>query len=366
MTTAIIVRVSHPFDFFLRARRNKTYITFTLSQYQRLIARKIDNSGMLCYDSPGIDYQIEGLAEHLINLFRVAIEAFIRLLHAGGDDGVLQLSHQGKRDGIVRDPDPHRFLVRQHDLGYQFCGLQDKGIGSGDERSHDPIGVVGDMGILADITEICADDTETFVFVVSFEVMDFFYGLFVKQIAPKTVYGVSGVGDNPFFLEGICDLTDEPLLRIFGVDLDDHAFCSLLFYSHYRLGDVERVITYLFKVGQYVDEDKSGVDLADPVVEPLYMSLPHGVFKVVNSFLVGIRLWLDAAVFLLYPIDYQFKEFSAHGVDLLDVICCYVREGEFQPALSLDEVGEVFRMVADPLDVVRHVDDGVDLFRILW
>ena len=77
-----------------------------------------------------------------------------------------------------------------------------------------------------------------------------------------------------------------------------------LFDSHYRLGNVERVITYLFKVGEHVDEDKTGINLADPVIEPLYVALSHSVFEMVDPLLIDIRFWLDAAVSFLYPIDY--------------------------------------------------------------
>ncbi len=51
--------------------------------------------------------------------------------------------------------------------------------------------------------------------------------------------------------------------------------CS--FYPHYRFGDVETVIPDLLKVGEHIDEDKTGVNSTDSFVEPLYMSPSQGV-----------------------------------------------------------------------------------------
>jgi len=75
------------------------------------------------HNGSAIDDQIEGLAKHLVDLLGVAIEAFIGFNNAGGDDGVLQLSHQGQGDSIIRDPDTDGLLVCQHDLGHQLGGL---------------------------------------------------------------------------------------------------------------------------------------------------------------------------------------------------------------------------------------------------
>ncbi len=88
---------------------------------------------MRCHDGAAVNDQIEGLAKHLVDLLWVAIEAFIGLYNAGGDDGVLQLPHQGERDIIIRDPDTDGLLVCQHDLGHQFGRLQDEGIRTRDE-----------------------------------------------------------------------------------------------------------------------------------------------------------------------------------------------------------------------------------------
>ena len=131
-----------------------------------MIIRKVYNTGVLCHDGSSIDYQIEGLAEHLVDLLRVAIEAFVRLCNAGGDDGMIQCSHEGEGDSIIGDPDPDGLLIGEHDLGDQFGGLQDKGIGPWYECFHDPVGVIRDMGILADVLEVRADDAETFTLMV--------------------------------------------------------------------------------------------------------------------------------------------------------------------------------------------------------
>jgi len=175
-----------------------------------------------CHNSSAIDDQIEGLAKHLVDLLRVAVEAFIRFYNAGGDDGVLQLSHQGKGDIIIRDPDTDGLLVCQHDLGDQLGSLQDKGIGPGDERSHNTIGIVGDMGIVADVLEVCADDAETLILAVFLEAMNPLYGILLIQIASQAIDGISGISNNTARLKSIHHLANKPWLRIFRIYLDDH------------------------------------------------------------------------------------------------------------------------------------------------
>jgi hypothetical protein len=245
------------------------------------------------YDS-AIDHHIQLSAKHLIDLFWVIIEAFVGLGDTGGNDGMPQLPHEGKGDCIVRNPDPHGLLVCQHDLGDQFGGLQNKGIGSGYEGLHGSVGVIGDIGVIADIFQICADDAQSFGLDMPFQMVDLFNGIFLVKIAPEAIDGIGGIGNNPSLLKGVCHLTDEPLLWIFRVYFDDHTFDSLnyegflhilflhtfrvLLYPHHCLGDIERVITYLLKVGEHVYEDKPGVNLAYSFVEPLYVLLSHGVF----------------------------------------------------------------------------------------
>jgi hypothetical protein len=99
-----------------------------------------------------------------------------------------------------------------------------------------------------------------------------------------------------------------------------HIFVPCSLYPHHRFGYVETVITDLFKVGEDIDENKTGVNSTDSFVEPLYMSLSQGFLYTVNSLLVSIGLWFDIEVPFPYSIDRQCEEFAAHGVDLPDVV----------------------------------------------
>jgi hypothetical protein len=177
---------------------------------------------VLGHDGSAIDDQIEGLSKYLVDLLGVAIEAFIGFCNARGDDGVPQLCHQGQGDGISRDPDTNGLLVCQHDLGHQLGGLQDKGIRARDRGSHNARGVIGDMGIVADVLKVCADDAEALILAVFLKVMNPFYGVFLIEIAPKAIDSIGGIGDNPAFPENLHHLADEPWLRIFLIYFDNH------------------------------------------------------------------------------------------------------------------------------------------------
>jgi hypothetical protein len=62
-----------------------------------------------------------------------------------------------------------------------------------------------------------------------------------------------------------------------------HIFVPCSLYPHHRFGYVETEITDLFKVGEHIDEDKTGVNSTDSFVEPLYMSLSHGAVQEVDQ-----------------------------------------------------------------------------------
>ena len=282
----------------------------------RILIGKIDDTRVFRHYNSAIDHHVQLSTKHLINLLRVIIEALIGFGDAGGDDRTAQFFHQGKGNSIVRNPYPHGLLVRQHNLGDQFGGLQDKGVRSGYKCLHGSVSIIGNIGVLTDIFQVCADDAQSFVLGEPFQTVDPFHGIFLVEIAAEAVDGIGGIGNDPSLPESIYDLADEPRLRIIRVDLDDHVLFSLysmncvfeffmaLFDPHHRLGNVERVVTYLFKVGEHVDEDKAGINLADPIIEPLYVALSHGVFKMVDPLLIDIRFRLDATVSFLYPIDY--------------------------------------------------------------
>jgi hypothetical protein len=78
------------------------------------------------------------------------------------------------------------------------------------------------MGIIADVLEICADDAETLILAVFLEVVNPLYGVLLIQIASQAIDGIGGIGNNPALLESVYNLADKPLLRIFGIDFNDH------------------------------------------------------------------------------------------------------------------------------------------------
>ena len=57
--------------------------------------------------------------------------------------------------------------------------------------------------------------------------VDPFDSIFLVEIAPETINGIGGIGNNSSFFKDVCHLAYEPLLRIFRVDLDDHMSFSL-------------------------------------------------------------------------------------------------------------------------------------------
>jgi hypothetical protein len=78
------------------------------------------------------------------------------------------------------------------------------------------------MGIIADVLEICADDAEALILAVFLEAMNPFYRILLIQIASQAIDGIGGIGDNPSLLQNVHHLADEPRLRIFRIDFDDH------------------------------------------------------------------------------------------------------------------------------------------------
>jgi hypothetical protein len=183
---------------------------------------------MLCHYDAAIYHHVQLFSKHLIDLLRVIIEALIRLGDTRCNNRVFQFPYQGKGDCVVRDPDPHGLLVRQHDLGDQLCGLEDKGVRAGDESLHGPIGVIRDIGVVADIFQVCADDAQSFVLGMPFQMVDPFDGIFLVKITPEPIDGIGGIGDNPSILKDVCHFTDESLLRVLRVDFNDHMHFSLL------------------------------------------------------------------------------------------------------------------------------------------
>jgi hypothetical protein len=192
----------------------------------RILIGKIDDTRVFRHYNSAIDHHIQLSTEHLIDLLRIIIEALIGFGDAGGNDGAAQFFHQGKGDCIVRNPDPYGLLVCQHDLGNQFCGLQDKGVWSRYKCLHGSVSIIGNIGILTDIFQVCADDAQPFVLGKPFQTVDPFNGIFLIEIAPEAIDGIGRIGDNPSLPESVYDLADEPWLRIIRVDLDDHLLFS--------------------------------------------------------------------------------------------------------------------------------------------
>ena len=85
----------------------------------------------------------------------------------------------------------------QHDFGHQLGTCQNEGKRAGQQPFHGFIGVVGNLGILADIFQIGTDKAEWLVFGALFEQINFLDGPLVHDVAADTVIGVGGIGDQP-------------------------------------------------------------------------------------------------------------------------------------------------------------------------
>jgi hypothetical protein len=193
----------------------------------RIFIGKINDTRVFRHYDTAIDHHVQLSAKHLIDLLRVIIEALIGFGDAGGNDRTAQFFHQGKGYCIVRNPDPHGLLVRQHNLGDQFGGLEDKGVRSRYKCLHGSVSIIGNIGVLTDIFQVCADDAQSFVLGKPFQTVDPFNGIFLVKIAPEAIDGIGGIGNDPSLPESVYDLADEPWLRIIRVDLDDHVLFSI-------------------------------------------------------------------------------------------------------------------------------------------
>ena len=54
------------------------------------------------------------------------------------------------------------------------------------------VSIVGDLGILADVFQVTANETEWFYMGTSFQLVDLFDGCLVEEVAADSIIGVRG------------------------------------------------------------------------------------------------------------------------------------------------------------------------------
>jgi len=203
---------------------------------------------MFSDDHPPIDDQIKLLAKALLDLGRVIVEAFIRSVDAGANDGVSEFLDEGQADLIMRDPNPDRILFGQGNLGDKFRRLENKGIGTWKEALHDLVRLVRHMGILADVFQIRANETEGLIFLGFLQSMDLPDCLRIEQIATHPINGVRGVSDHRSLSQDLHYFSNQPDLRILRIDGQYHGFSSL--HCKNRQSSERIIFRRLLKKGQ--------------------------------------------------------------------------------------------------------------------
>ncbi len=102
---------------------------------------------------------------------------------------------------MVRYPDAGCFSVGEHDFGNHSGSRQHKGIRTGQQPFHIPVGDVGHLGISGDVFQVRTDKTERFFWIALFDGIHLFNGFFVHDIASDTVKCISGIGDDASFFK---------------------------------------------------------------------------------------------------------------------------------------------------------------------
>jgi hypothetical protein len=72
--------------------------------------------------------------------------------------------------------------------------------------------------------QIRTDKTEGFGGISLFDLIDSLNGFLVQDIASDTIISIGGIGDNTTVSEDVHHFGDQPLLRIDGIDIDQHGY----------------------------------------------------------------------------------------------------------------------------------------------
>ena len=136
--------------------------------------------------------------------------------------GRAHLGDQGLADPVVGDPDAGGLPLGEDDLGNGAGGLEDEGVGPGEETFHDLVGVVGDPGVAADVLEVGADEAQRLLPVAALDLVNPLDPLLVEQIAPHPVDRVGRIDDDPPAAEDLHRLADQPHLGVLIVDGYQH------------------------------------------------------------------------------------------------------------------------------------------------
>ena len=143
-------------------------------------------------------------------------------LNTGVDDGIAQGFEQQLTDRVAWYPDADGFLFGGHDLGNQLGSRQDKGVRAGQVFFHEPVGSIGDMGILADIGQIGAHERKRLVLWPFFQLDQLLDGFLVEKVTADTVAGIGWITDYRTVLEHFDNLFNQTELRVYRVDFKQH------------------------------------------------------------------------------------------------------------------------------------------------
>jgi len=89
------------------------------------------------------------------------------------------------------------------------------------------VGVIGNKGIIAYVLKIGADKTERFFLVSPFYFVNFFYRLFIKEVASHSVHGIGRIYDDATFFQNLDCFLNQSHLGIFAVYRKHHEVFSL-------------------------------------------------------------------------------------------------------------------------------------------
>ena len=123
---------------------------------------------------------------------------------------------------MIRDANAGCFPFGQHYPGNQFRTIQYKCIGPWKKSFHGSVGVVGNLGIKADMFQIGTNETEGFVFMALFDLINAFNRLFIHDITTNPIERIGWVGNDAPFFQMFGDTSNKSFLGIYRIDLEQH------------------------------------------------------------------------------------------------------------------------------------------------